>query len=485
MPRRIRPLLLLLLLLTGLHRLAAQTCSCAQEFTFLTNYMEANHPGLNALATSAKATYTRSLKALQEEMRAAAPQEDCILYLQAYFTLIRDHHIRIDPVVPPIRRFNTADSAALDSFYRSTAFKQTVRRTVDSVALARQLQKVPADGLEGWYRDPNEQLIAVVPDRQGGWEYSGIVVTSKSRLFPVGTVRYQFRKRPEGVLWAKLVLPDHQRLYTEVSLTPMGLPYIGLTRLHAAPGKEEEQTGPYSFSVLNEQTNYLRLRSFQGHLTQRLSAFYDSIGNELNARPYLIIDIRDNGGGSDGSFWGLIPYLYTRPIQTDQADLWVSAGNIRRYEESLQYKKERADQYAPEVLEREQQLINRMKAIPPNRFIPLVEGPVATITSDSVRTFPKRIIVLMNKGCSSSAEAFIYYAKQSAKVVTMGTESGGMMGFGNVLDFKTPCFGYPFRHTTFKYRDLQRFEFIGMEPDIRLPAESDWIQAALRQLEKE
>ena len=224
---------LLSLCLLGWTPVRAQPCDCEKEFQYLKNYHEQNHPGLNSPGGKDSPAYQEATKDLLTALRKARPRTDCILYLQDYLALLKDHHISITPSLPPITRFDVTNSALVDSLYQSPAFRSTPKRPVDSTALARQLSTKTTEELEGWYTDPNNNLIAIVNEPGSDWPYKGIVVTSRTPLFPRGTVKYQFQKRLNGTYWTLLVLPDHQKFYYATTLTPQGIPSVGLNRVNA------------------------------------------------------------------------------------------------------------------------------------------------------------------------------------------------------------------------------------------------------------
>ena len=479
-------LLLLPLLLLFHFTMLAQQCKCEDEFHFLKTYMEQNHPGLNAKELNLS-SYHKTTQDLSAEIKRTQPGNDCILYLQEYFTLIKDNHIFINPTVPSFKRYNVASQASLDSLYQSAAFKSTKHRTVDSSDLVRKLAQTTQREIEGWYMDPQGNVIAIVKSSEENLVYDGIIVSSKTKLFPVGTVKYQLTHRPNGTLWAMITFPDHQKLYTMISPSADGFSYIGLTRVNSrSPAYVSNiQKAPYEFMALDSQVNYLRISSFEGALTRTLDSFYRSIDSQIQTKPFLIIDIRNNGGGSDASFFGLVDHLYTRPIYGDVAEIWVSPEIIKLYEEALAAKKAKKNAYSQKAIENDEALIKRLKAARLFTFIPLVEGTPSAIIAKVIQKQPAKIVILMNRGCASSAESFIYYAKQSSKVITMGENSKGMMGFGNILNTQTPCFHYSFGTTTTKYRSFSKYEYVGIAPDVKLSEDQDWIKEATKILNKE
>ena len=470
-------LFLLCLVLTKQFR--AQPCDCQKEFAFVQQYMERNHPGLNS-GTRATAAYKKGVAALRAEMEKARPDAACVLYLDAYLRLLKDHHITIEAALPKIVVPDASSSAAMDSFYKTAAFRSTPTRAVDTAGLIATLSAREPSGIEGLYRDSRGSLIAVVNEPGEEWNYKGIVVRSFSKFFPVGTIRFELRRRPDGRIWVSLLLPDRQRFYATATLLSSGLPNIGLTRVNQKENAERESV-PYAFRMLDDKTAYIRVSSFNANLYQELKTFYSAIDSQVRARPYLVIDLRGNGGGSEANYTPLREYIYDRPLHTDRSMLFVTEENIKRYEESLAKQKQNREAYGQESIAGLEKTIALMKSSSLNRFVPY--GEAATI-SGAVLPYPKKVVVLMDRATGSAAEGFLFLARQSKKVILMGENSGGFVGFGNVLPSTTPCFGYTLGNTTMKYSQLSRYEFTGLPPQVRLSARQDWVKEAQLFLKK-
>ena len=211
------------------------------------------------------------------------------------------------------------------------------------------------------------------------------------------------------------------------------IPFLGFSKgsVPASLGKN------YEFKELNDSTNYIRLLSFDARLTRELDSFYRSIDQAIRSKPYLIIDIRNNGGGSESSYFNLLPYAYTRPLHIDTASVWVTPENIKRYEEATtgDYK----------------DLVARMKKATPYSFIPHAETAQYTWSMDSVTVYPNKIALLFNRGTASAGEGMIQYFIQSNKVITIGENSGGYIGYGNVMNAPVPCGKFTVQSTTTRY----------------------------------
>lgn len=189
--------------------------------------------------------------------------------------------------------------------------------------------------------------------------------------------------------------------------------------------------------------------------------------SSIQAKPSLIIDLRDNGGGAEECYIDLLKYLCTKPLTIDPADVWVSPDNIRKYE----------NEGHPE------ELIERMKNARPFTFIPLTQNAITRWEIDGTG-YPERIALIFNKKTASSAEGMIIYAMQSDKVITLGENSGGYLGYGNVKTEMVPCGKYIINSTTTMYSEKSKFEFIGITPQIKLKPDQDWVKSAITVLQK-
>ncbi len=217
-----------MLVLTGMS-LFAQDCDCLHEFEFVKNYMEENHPGLNS-GTRNTSAYRIGVIRIEKEIIKVKPGRDCNLYLNEYLLLAKDHHTGIGFSIPEIKRFDTKSKEAFDSFYKSSAFRSTLKRKVDTAKLLSILP-ASADKIAGLYQDGSGSLRAFIKEKGKIWNYKGVVIRSTSPIYPVGTARYEIMERPSGAIWAKITLPDHQHLYTTVTVNEKGIPLIALQRI--------------------------------------------------------------------------------------------------------------------------------------------------------------------------------------------------------------------------------------------------------------
>jgi hypothetical protein len=458
-------LILVIILLPSF--LLAQHCDCIAQFSFVKGYYEANNPAFQKIKNDSKAygEYTKEVQGLNKKIKNESSSERCIIWLEKYVALLKDHHSGIEINVKRLPLdFNS--NRVVDSFRKTLSYQSFKIAKVDSTELYAQLASRPSSGIEGIYTNGGTITFGIVRNKAN---YYRAIVLKKSPLLEVGHILMELQATGDSVTYNTiynigLLGFNFQRIYKTVEVKNGKIPIYGYYK----PGvKPEEEQPAYSFNELDAQTNYLKLTSFDYSLKDKLNAFYKTIDSAIASKPNLVIDLRNNGGGSEECYFNLLPYVYTGPFKIDDVELWVSPENIRQYES---------------YHSKSNELINRMKSAPAFSFIPQVENAVSEWTMQGT-TNPGKVAVLFNRRTASAAEGMISYCMQSTKVLTLGENSGGYLGYGNVMTRNTPCDMFSLRSTTTKYRKNSQYEFIGIEPAIKLPADTNWIEAAKKAIQ--
>jgi hypothetical protein len=458
-------LIILLILLSG--RTLAQDCGCSSQLAAVIRYYEANNPAFQKLKgkTKSYADYLVKRNTIEKEAGRLKEEGRCIVYLDRYVALLKDHHSEIGF---NLKRMDLSTAEKIDSFKKTPAYLRYRKIQIDTAKLLSVLATKKLGEIEGIYSNGGSLVFGIIPKEKEPGKYLGVVLKG-TRLLDPGHILLEL-ERTKGNEYAIQyhvgLLGFNFKTILKTQVVDNGLmPSFGFSKTDTRV-KEK----PYEFKVLNDSTNYLRISSFDSELTAELNVFYDSIHSAIISKPLLVIDIRNNGGGSEQSFFNLLPYIYEKPFKLDSALVWVSPDNIRRYEEtgSANYTR----------------LIERMKAAKPFSFIRLGEEPMSEWALDGGTAYPKKVALLYNKGTASSGEGMILYMQQSKKVITIGENSGGYIGYGNVMTTATPCGQYSIRSTTTQYFDHSKYEYVGIAPEYKPSKSVDWINYASKLLQK-
>lgn len=186
--------------------------------------------------------------------------------------------------------------------------------------------------------------------------------------------------------------------------------------------ENEQAVGPYRFSLIRDRNiGYLRISSFGA--TESQYRMLDQLMPHLRTTDGLIIDVRDNGGGSNsmsrfvaGHFTGQeVPYAVIR---------WKNGEGHHEF-----------------------------TAWETETFSPATSEP-----------YLKPVILLTNRGCFSSTEDFVLAMGELSQVTTAGDTTGG--GSGNPLLRELPNgWTYRFSHWQMATLEYRFFEGTGIIPD--------------------
>ncbi|MGZ8549237.1 MAG: S41 family peptidase [Chitinophagaceae bacterium] len=442
--------------------LTAQNCDCITQFTFIKNYYENNNPAYQKIKSDPNLSraYSTGVQDLVIKTKNEKSSDRCFIWLEKYVTLLKDHHSGIDYNIKRLKiDFNSQQT--IDSFKNTIAYKSFDVITVDTNEVFAKLSAKALSDVEGIYTNGGSITFGVLKNKNN--HYSAVVL-KKNKLLDIGHILMELKAtedpfRFNSTYHTGLLGFNFQKIYQTVEVKEGQIPGYGFYKVGSSTREKQPE---YSFGSIDDQTNYLKLSSFDYSLKDKLNAFYRTIDSAITSKPYLIIDLRDNGGGSEECYLNLLPYVYTQPFKIDEVEVWVSPDNIKQYEK---FQNQNTD------------LINRMKKVHNFSFIPQVENAIPEWAVTGT-TNPQKIAILINRKTASSAENMITYCIQSSKVVTLGENTGGYLGYGNVMTTDTPCSNFTLRSTTTKYKNNSKYEFIGIAPMIKLPLRSDWIEAA-------
>jgi hypothetical protein len=198
---------------------------------------------------------------------------------------------------------------------------------------------------------------------------------------------------------------------------------------------------------------------------------YQTISSTKN----LIIDIRNNLGGTVRTYVPLFQFVYTNPIKKISGYRYNSEAMLRTEKEEL--KDYKSDLHADTArITRKEKFIKDIE-INLGKLI-LDEGSI--VKYDSVKQYPKNVAILANYACMSAAEMMIMDFKQSKKVTLFGEHTLGGVDYLDNFFIDLPSKKYFFSIASLK-RIIPdggiKLDYIGIYPDVPISdSETDWVK---------
>ena len=435
---------------------APETCTCAATFDAVVEATEEHYAGylVKLPDEAARSTYRRFTGLLRADAAGARPGE-CKRLLDAYTGFFADHHLfvmhRSDyrPAIPDLK--GPWDEAAVQ---RAAAAGPAPAATLEGVWY-------DGSGKVGIVRDaalPPGRLAAV---RLDGEDRDDVVALLTLRH---GRLRADYLQGDWG--WQNAEASLH-RDGTLLAFGTRALGRAGALRLHP-----DDPQRPI-LERLADGVEYLSMPSFMPRYRAPLQEILEQHGERLAAARGLVIDVRGNAGG-DAIYFPLADHFLANEIRlSEPSSLRASSWTLEYFQGFRERLGERGAWLDP-VLEAMREN--------PGGIVEYRDGSAEGLPEYPAR--PETVLVLQDGGVGSAAEAFVYHARQSTKVVTLGEPTRGNIDYMQVSMHRLGCgdhgvwFGYPLY---FK-RALPEgsIDDEGYPPDVRLPPEEDWIEFAKR-----
>lgn len=430
-----RPLFTTLLFLLPFFTIA-QDCDCTSNFEWLRKTFEENDAGFAyALEAKGKDAYEKHNALYRKKAANISELMNCTQTLYQWLTFFRTGHIGISLT----GNSSQAGGDEPDEKAIREQFKDWEKMAVDLEQFKKHLSGKKTVDFEGiWESSP--YLIGIKKE-EGGYvgfiiEADGVYWTGgqvKLKIRPDESVTYYMRDHSEQVFPQADMLGNNnlqmgfislQRVFPKLENTPEVERYL----------QSISALKPY-FEEMDEQTLMLRIPDFSGSEKRAIDSVILHNRKKILSTENLIIDLRNNGGGSDYSFYEILPLIYTNPIRTVGMEFRSTPMNNQRmldFIENPDYDiSEEEKQSARDAYEKLSQNIGE--------FVNLDTSIFETTTYDTVFPYPKKVGILINGGNASTTEQFLLAAKQSQKVKLFGTTTIGMLDISNMHSAESPC----------------------------------------------
>lgn len=462
-----KSIITILILVISLSSFSQVDCNCEQALKKLIKKVESGYPGFNE-KTKDTIIY-RDFKDKSIIKSRNVKDSDCSVILRNYLSYFKDQHIRLIIIDEGQVEENEKNEKKSDS-------KVNISREEFYNHISKS-----KDELEGVWKSssfPNTGFI------KANNEYQGFFITADTTQWKPNDVRIKLMANGQ----AEYIMDDNSTIeeyyeifdgsilflknYNVVFIKEQPIPKLSQDEIKLKLDKIEG----FYFTKVSDKTSLLRISSFADQYVKRIEKIIADNQQAIENSENLIIDVRNNLGGTYDAYDEILPYIITNNIRGVGQEFLVTQELIDGVE----------DWFDDEE--------GKKKA---RRWISMFEGNIGKfVNTDTVdvnirkiemaKQSPKQIVILANERTASSGEAFVLEAKQSKKVKILGTPTFGAIDYGSASLFDFGCENYKLMMPT--WRDMRLPDYpidnIGVQPDIYLDKSiKDWVQFAVDYLE--
>lgn len=453
--------------LSSVSTLQAQDCTCADSFEATVETYEKNYALFRYKVTDGNlAIYNAHTNVMREKAQQTESLKECKRVLEQWLGFFRDKHNFIKLAIKNEQGFE-----------RVSVIEEQFKKDYQKLGY----QEEEIIGIWKW----QDYRMAILPDPQPGKrprDFVGVFLESSQNPWKPTEVILELTKGQEDELEVSFFLPDHTEMVTtgsKISAGQLNIEGLGEWQKNWPVVEMDEDRKLFNtFHIrMIDDIPYVRFPNFNMN-PQEVKSIITANHEQLVNADFMIVDLRDNGGGSDYAYLPILPYLLSGPIEIPHVGFWMSEDNLLAH---TGIKKKNAEQFTPEEKEDYDYWMARKGTVYYDK-----PGVYAyTYEADTLYKGPKKVAVLMNENSGSSAETFIFRGKQSDKVVFYGQNSGGFVdGFMGVSK-NTGCFelSYP---SAIRANDLtdNPIDPYGLEPDVYLDKNVDALEYSIKHMKQ-
>lgn len=422
----------------------AQNCDCESNFNWVKKTFEENDAGFTyALENKGVQSYEKHNEIFLEKVKSIENSTECTKVLYEWLTFFRSGHIVIKRIEN--EKTEQKDCNIIEQF------KNWEREDVDLNKFEKYLNNKKVVDYEGIWETPPYKIAI----KKQGNIYKGYIIEGDGIYWTQGQLKLKINAN-EKEITSTYYMKDHSmRVFENADLLGNNYLQMGFTTLkRISPQLELNKTidryfrlmstpKPY-FEQLNKNTTLLRIPTFSHTQKGLIDSIIVNNKEHIFAKENLIIDLRNNGGGSDASFQELIPLIYTNPIRTVSVEFlstklnnqrlldWINNSSVD--EENKKWIKMLYDKLSKNIGE-----FVYLDTTVINDTVHLDTVAVDIQEMDTTYSYPKNVAIIINEGNSSTTEQFLLAAKQSRKVKLFGIHTFGSLDISNMNFVSSPC----------------------------------------------
>lgn len=471
--------LLIILTILATNFVYSQNCRCSDIFVWLKETIEKNDAGFQYLIDlKGETEYKNHSNSYIEKVKSITEKNECAETLSNWLRFFRKGHLWFGINAEQ----NISNNNQIDKEKIKKQFKNWETYPYQEKEFNAYISKIKEPGLEGIWTTPPYKIGV----RKVNNEYVGFIIEADGIFWSKSQVKFKI-KDENGKLTATYYMQDHSaKEMKDVALLGnnyLQMDWVTLKRVKPTFPADKSldmyfkflTTDIPIFEKLNEKTAILRIPTFDGSAKKTIDSIITANQHIITTTENLIIDLRYNGGGSDGSFEKILPLIYTNPIRTVGVEYLSTPLNNKRMEEFITDPDftEEDRKWAKEGLEKLKKHLGE--------FVNLDSTDVTIETFDTIYPYPKNVGIIINEGNGSTTEQFLLAAKQSKKVKLFGTTTVGVLDISNMYFINSPCNDFKLGYSLSRSKRIPDFNIDdkGIQPDYYIDktiSKYDWIE---------
>ena len=416
-----------------------QGCSCESNLNWLIETFEENDAGFQfAIDQKGEKAYQEHNKSFFNKVKTIEKIEDCKSLLNEWTQFLRPGHLMISLSQS---QNELSEKEVIEKFRDTEIFKIT------SKEFSAHLNKIEEPTFEGVWQSGIYKIGIIKDESSTEEKYIGFIIEGDGVYWKKNQVKLKIYKSERKYI-SDFYSKDHSIIRFEnidlLGSNFLSLGSVNLKRLESKFTINSEienyfnslSSNNASIKEHSKETMLLRIPSFAMTNKMQIDSILKVNHNEIVHHKNLIIDLRNNVGGSGGSdqiYQNIIPYVYTNPIKIVDVEFLSTPINNQRMESLIAHPSmpEASKEWARKGLEK---LNNN-----PGKFVHLNDSIVTTLKLDDVYEYPKNVAILINGKNASTVEQFLIDVKQSKKVKLFGTSTMGAIDIAGLNTVLFPC----------------------------------------------
>lgn len=444
----------------------SQDCDCGSTYKWLKKTIEENDAGFSYVVDKKgqKAYEAHSIE-IKKRVDKISDQSKCAIVLKEWLLFFRSGHLSFNEITPKNKTNKKGNKKEIIEKHKDW-------ERLEVANFDNYLQNKKGLGFEGVWQKKGLKIGV----KKEGDMYLGFIIEADGVYWRKGQIKFKIdsnhiityynNDRSINPFFNKVELIGNNYLQMGFSFFERANPIPNNNPKIKEYITSTSTRKPY-FKKIDQQTNLLRIPTFYGAKTK---IYIDSVvaaNKELILKiPNLIIDIRNNGGGSDRSFREILPFIYTNPIRQLAVEYLSTPLNNKRMLDFINDPKWGFDNEEKKWAKASYDILSKKIG----EFVNITDKDVIVTTFDTVHPYPKNVGIIINEYVGSSGEEFLFMTKQSKKVKIFGTSTMGVLDISNMYSVKSPCNNFELGYSLTRSMRIPELiiDDIGFQPDYYL-----------------